>query len=69
MDDDKKMKAAKLDRKNRLTVKMLKKSMSLHAAKCHSIGGGSFSNVISGAKVSLQEVVWKVNDILLRIIK
>ena len=48
---------------------MLNMSMSLHAAKCHSIGGGSFSNEISGAKVSLLEVVWKADDVLLRMVK
>ena len=36
-------------------------SMSLQAAMCHSIGGGSFSNVISGAKLSVL-VVYKAND-------
>ena len=39
--------------KDEPTLSMSKRSMSLQAAMCHSIGGGSFSNVISGAKLSL----------------
>lgn len=41
-------------------------SMSLQAAMCHSVGGGSFSNVISGA-ISLSEFVWKGKEMIIEL--